>query len=83
MFPVYCARDILDDPQYAAIGTIGSFEDARLGTVRMPNVLGRLSATPGGVESLGPELGQHTDEILFGAGLSTQEIAQLRADGVS
>ena len=83
VFPVYSAHDILEDPQYAAIGTIGSFEDSRLGTVRMPNVLGRLSATPGTVEWLGPDLGQHTDEILSSLGLPPEEIARLRANGIA
>ena len=82
VFPVYGAREILDDPQYAAIGTIGSFHDDRLGAVRMPNVLARFSATPGSVEWLGPELGEHTNEILTALGLDSDEIAHLRDEGV-
>ena len=41
--PIYDASDILADPQFAAIGTIASVDDAELGTLRMPNVISRLS----------------------------------------
>ncbi len=80
--PVYSAAEILEDPQYEAIGSIGSFEDERLGTVRMPNVLFRLSETPGRVDWLGPELGAHTDEVLASIGMDPDTIRKLRADGV-
>ena len=45
--PVYDASDIVEDPQLAAIGAIARVEDAQLGPLRMPNVLARLSDTPG------------------------------------
>jgi crotonobetainyl-CoA:carnitine CoA-transferase CaiB-like acyl-CoA transferase len=62
--PVYSAEDILEDEQYAAVGSIATVHDDRLGDVRMPNVLFRLSRTPGRIDWLGPELGQHNEEIL-------------------
>jgi formyl-CoA transferase len=76
--PVFSAQDILDDPQFAAIGSVGTFPDARLGQVRMPNMLFRMSATPGHVDWLGPELGAHTDEVLAKAGVSDERRAALR-----
>ncbi len=76
--PVFSAQDILADPQFAAIGSVGTFDDERLGPVRMPNVLFRMSATPGRVDWLGPELGAHTDEVLAGAGVSDERRAALR-----
>jgi formyl-CoA transferase len=80
--PVFSAADILADPQYAAIGTIGSYRHEKLGPVRMPGPLFRLSATPGRVDWLGPELGRHTDEVLDAIGVDPGTVAALRAGGV-
>jgi formyl-CoA transferase len=80
--PVYCAPDILADEQYEAIGTIGRYPHGRLGEVRMPAPMFRLSATPGRVDWLGPELGEHTDEVLGAAGVDSRRLAELRRRGV-
>ena len=45
--PIYDARDVLADPQLAALGSIATVEDRQLGPLRMPNVISRLSETPG------------------------------------
>ena len=45
--PIYDASDMLADPQLAALGAIASVDDAELGPLRMPNVISRLSETPG------------------------------------
>lgn len=79
--PVYSAADILTDPQYEAIGSVVSLPDRRLGNVRMPNVLFRLSRTPGRIEWLGPDLGEHTEELLTSLGLSALDIETLRNRG--
>ena len=45
----------------------------------MPNVIPRLSETPGRIETLGPRLGEHTEEVLKSVlGVSDAEIASLR-----
>ncbi len=41
----------------------------------------KLSATPGSIRSLAPELGQHTDEILADLGYSRETIDQWRSAG--
>ncbi len=42
----------------------------------------RLSKTPGSVRSLGPELGQHTEEILVDTlGYSWEEVVELKTQG--
>ncbi|TDE36542.1 CoA transferase [Actinomadura sp. 6K520] len=80
--PVYTAADVLDDPQYAALGTIATVPDDELGPVRMQNVLFRLSRTPGRIAWAGPPLGAHTAEILARYGADEAAQAVLRAKGV-
>jgi crotonobetainyl-CoA:carnitine CoA-transferase CaiB-like acyl-CoA transferase len=81
--PVYSIDEIFEDPQYRARGNIRIVEDARVGTVAVPSPVPRLTATPGGIDRLGPALGAHTREVLGGVlGLSDERIAELRAKGV-
>ena len=49
----------------------------------MQGVFPRLSRTPGRVRRVGPELGEHNDEVYRGLlGLADGEIEELSADGV-
>jgi crotonobetainyl-CoA:carnitine CoA-transferase CaiB-like acyl-CoA transferase len=80
--PVYDVRDILADPQYAALGTAVSIADEDLGTVRMQNVPFRMSGTPGEIRHGGRRHGQDTDAVLMSLGLSPVEIEALRGRGV-
>jgi succinyl-CoA:(S)-malate CoA-transferase subunit B len=49
----------------------------------MPNVVPKLSETPGSIRSLGPKLGEHTEEVLKEwLGMSEAEIGELRAKRV-
>ncbi|MFC6017650.1 CaiB/BaiF CoA transferase family protein [Plantactinospora solaniradicis] len=79
--PIYDVRDVLADPQYAALGTAVSVPDPDLGPVRMQNVPFRMSATPGQIRHTGRGHGQDTDEVLTGLGFTAEEIAELRAGG--
>jgi crotonobetainyl-CoA:carnitine CoA-transferase CaiB-like acyl-CoA transferase len=57
--------------------------DDRVGELPIPNLVPRLSDTPGQVKWLGPKLGEHNDEVFQGLlGLSPQEIGRLAAAGV-
>ncbi|MQA16811.1 MAG: CoA transferase [Pseudonocardiaceae bacterium] len=60
---IYTAADMLDDPHFRAREAIVRLVHDGLGEFPMQNVAPRLSATPGSVGSLGPELGQHNDDI--------------------
>lgn len=63
--PVYSVAQIFEDPHYQARHNIAAIEDEELGVVRMQDVVGRLSRTPGGVRHAGPRLGEHNREILI------------------
>jgi formyl-CoA transferase len=79
----YSIADIASDPHYEARGDIVAVEDPTIGTVKMPAVYPRLSATPGRIARGAPRLGEHNDEIYLGLlGLGTEELASLRADAV-
>ncbi|MEW2359486.1 CoA transferase [Spirillospora sp. NPDC029432] len=80
--PIYDASDVMADPQFQALGTIATVPDDELGPVKMQNVLFRLSETPGRIESAGPPLGRHTEEILARYGVDGGRLAELRAKGV-
>ncbi|WP_377273529.1 CaiB/BaiF CoA transferase family protein [Peterkaempfera sp. SMS 1(5)a] len=80
--PIYDTADVMQDPQYAALGSIAEVKDDELGSVRMQNVLFRLSDTPGGIRWAGRRHGADTDEILGRLGMDAEEIASLRSRGV-
>ena len=50
---------------------------------RVPDLPLHLSATPGGVRSRPPLLGEHTDAILASLGFTAEEIVRLRAAAVN
>jgi formyl-CoA transferase len=74
----YRARDMLTDPHFRAREAIIRMAHPEFGELPMHNVVPKLSDTPGEVRSLGPELGEHNEEILHDLlGLSHEEIARL------
>ncbi|MFB9461412.1 CaiB/BaiF CoA transferase family protein [Streptomyces cinereospinus] len=79
--PVQDVRDVMTDPQYAALDTVTTVDDPELGPLRMQNVLFRLSATPGTIRWAGRPHGADTDEVLTELGLTPAELTALRAEG--
>jgi crotonobetainyl-CoA:carnitine CoA-transferase CaiB-like acyl-CoA transferase len=81
--PLLSISEIFDDPQYAARGNIAKVRHPVVGDLSLPNVVPRLTETPGRIDTLGPSLGQHTDAILTGLlGRTAAELGALRAKGV-
>ena len=79
--PLYSIAEIFEDPQYQHRGTIAT-ADSRIGPLAVPGVLPALSATPGSIRWLGPELGAHTEEVLCEVlGRSQEDVDDLRAEG--
>lgn len=80
---IYQARDMFSDPHFAAREAIVRLVHPELGELPMQNVFPRLSATPGRVRRVGPELGEHNDDVYRGLlGLGDTEITELAAGGV-
>ena len=81
--PVYSNRDIAQDAQVAFRKSITRVSDADFGSVAVPCVVPRLSATPGEARSAGPAAGAHNAEVYGGwLGLSDAERAALERSGV-
>lgn len=81
--PVYSIDEIFEDPQYKARDNIVYMKDSHGREHAVPNVVPRLSETPGGIKSLGPSLGEHNDEVFRNRlGLSPERIEELKQKGV-
>lgn len=80
--PIYDIEGIFEDEQYRALDSITTVEDEDFGTLRMQNVLFRLSGTPGGIRFTGRPHGADTDSVLADLGLDATQIADLRMAGV-
>jgi len=79
---IYSVADIVADPHYQARDML---LDATLpggAAVKMPGIVPKLSETPGAINWQGPSLGQHTDSVLNGLGLTESDIERLKREGV-
>lgn len=81
---IYTAPDMLADPHFAAREAIISVASQALGRdISMQNVFPRLSETPGRVRHVGRERGADNHDVYGGLlGLTTDEIAELEANGI-
>ncbi|HEK0907368.1 CoA transferase [Pseudomonas putida] len=79
---IYSVADIVNDPHYQARDMLLDSQLPDGTPVRMPGIVPKLSDTPGRVDWQGPALGEHTDALLAGLGLSPDEIIGLRAKRV-
>lgn len=82
--PIHSIADIFEDPQYKARENLVEVEHPILGTVTMPGIIPKFSATPGTIRFAGPvTIGQHNQEIFEGElGCSRAELQELEAEGV-
>ncbi|MCV6625229.1 MAG: CoA transferase, partial [Cellvibrionaceae bacterium] len=80
--PIYNVEDMLADEHFQARGL---FEQVEIDgePLKIPAILPKLGRTPGKTEWPGPKLGEHSEEVLTGLGLSAAEIDALRRAGVS
>lgn len=81
---IYEPEDIVNDPQFQAIGTIRYMDDPDLGRMAMQGPLFRLSSNPtneGAIRFTGRAPGQNTTELLEELGYSAEQIDALRQGG--
>jgi formyl-CoA transferase len=81
--PIYSAADITRDPHFRDRGMLLEMEveveEGKPEPVTFPGIVPKLDRLPGRVNWLGPELGEHTHQILSGLlNLDEREIAELR-----
>ena len=79
---IYTIADIASDPHYAARGMIERITLLDGSTLAVPGIVPKLSLTPGSHYRSAPELGQDTDAVLLGMGLSDAQIADLKSRGI-
>ncbi len=80
---VYSIEDILADAQFRFREMITTVLHDKLGPVRLPNVVPKLSDTPGQIRYLGRDLGADNEEIFIGRlGYSREELEGWRREGI-
>ncbi len=79
---IYTVADIASDPHYLARGMVQSMRMDDGEDLLVPGVVPKLSRTPGGQWRNAPSVGQDTDAVLQGMGLTAGQIQQLRDQGI-
>lgn len=77
----YTVADIVADPHYQARRMIERVQTFA-GPLNVPGVVPKLSRTPGRLGEGGPRLGEHTDDVLAGLGLTEAQRQGLRERGI-
>jgi crotonobetainyl-CoA:carnitine CoA-transferase CaiB-like acyl-CoA transferase len=81
--PIFDVRDIFEDPQYQALQTIVDVPDSELGSLKMQNVIFRLSETPGQIRFAGRRKGEDNHSVYKELlGLDAEYLDDLAARGV-
>lgn len=78
---VFTAADIADDPQYRARNMVRPVADPHFGTTLQAGVVPHFTDSPDTIRWAGPEIGQHSSEVLGNIGYPAERIARLRAQG--
>jgi formyl-CoA transferase len=79
---VYTAKDIVQDPHFLARGMILEQTTRDGHTMAVPGVVPKLSDTPGTIRTAAPGLGDDTQAVLQGLGLSPSQLQVLNKAGV-
>jgi crotonobetainyl-CoA:carnitine CoA-transferase CaiB-like acyl-CoA transferase len=80
--PVYSYAELEEDPQVQWSRMIITQQQAEIGGYRVIGNPVRMSATPPSYRTPPPPVGADTDTVLADFGVTADEIARLRADGV-
>jgi crotonobetainyl-CoA:carnitine CoA-transferase CaiB-like acyl-CoA transferase len=80
--PVNTRSDIINDPQVHASGILMETDHPVAGRLRQTRPAARFEGTPPEISRGAPLLGEHNDEVLQDLGLTADELARLRAEGI-
>jgi crotonobetainyl-CoA:carnitine CoA-transferase CaiB-like acyl-CoA transferase len=81
--PVLSYQEIFSHPQVQANGMVVTLPHPDgAGEIRQVGIPVKLSRTPGEVRSPGPQLGQHTAEILKAAGYTEEQVDSFITSGL-
>ena len=75
---IFDVTDIVSDVHYRARQMIQEHKLSEDETLLIPGIVPKLSDTPGETNWLGPDLGQHTDDVLGAAGYTAEDIEDFR-----
>jgi formyl-CoA transferase len=79
---IYSAKDIVEDPHYAARGMFEQIVTRDGLTLKVPAVIPKLNETPGTIRTTAPGLGEDTRAILLRLGYTPEQIDALKKDKV-
>lgn len=79
---IYTVADIAADPHYRARGMLDTVRMDDGTELAVPGIVPKLSRTPGAHRRNAPSIGQDTDAVLRGMGLTIEQISALRAQGI-
>ncbi|MFB6297583.1 MAG: CaiB/BaiF CoA transferase family protein [Salinirussus sp.] len=81
--PIYDVGDVFEDDHYRAREGFVPVADDEFGTVHTQAPVPKFSRTPGSVDRLGGEHGEHTEEVYRERlGLTDEQLRSLREDGI-
>ena len=80
--PILTIDQVFADEQVQHLGLACPIGHPQLGLIQLLGLPVTLSRTPGAVRTPAPEKGEHSEEILAELGVTTEEIRQLRQEGV-
>ena len=79
---IYTVADIAHDPHYQARDMLQTVHMDDGSDLMVPGIVPKLSRTPGGHRRNAPSIGQDSDAVLAGMGLSAAQIQALREQGI-
>lgn len=81
--PVNDMSDIFEDEQFQARDSFITIDDPDVGEIKTFGIVPKFSRTPGDVEFLGPQHGEHNEDVyLDELGLSAEEFVELEREGI-